>query len=71
MLDDPLLLVFVDMELWDVDKEEAGHQRDFIDGVHKDLYFKARAKVVTVIVPIDNTKSGNGHIYDLFGLNDR
>ena len=70
MIDDPLLLVFVDLEMWEKDQKEAEHQRKYLDTVHKELYYKVRAKAVTVLVPIDDSEEGNRDIREMFGISD-
>ena len=70
MLEEPLLLAFVDLQLWDKDKDKAEHQRRYTEEIHKLLNLKLHNKAVAVLVPIDDTKYGNLAIRDAFGRTD-
>ena len=71
MLAEPLLIAFVDLTLWDDQLDAAGHQKKYIDDVHKLLHWKLHNKAVPVLVPIDDSKLGNLAIRDAFGLTDK
>ena len=70
MVEEPLLLAFVDLSLWEKDEKKAEHQRKYTDEVHKLLNIKLHNKAVAILVPIDDSKFGNLAIRDAFGLTD-
>jgi hypothetical protein len=70
MMDEPLLLIFVKLNLWDTDPEEAKKQREFIDSSISDLHNFGYNKFVPVITPIDDSPSGNQAIRHLMGLDN-
>ena len=69
LLDDPILLVFVDLKV--KDQKEGEIQKKFIDEVLRELHFKQHAKVASTIVVIDDTENGNKHIRDIFTATDK
>ena len=59
--DMPILLVFIDLDLWKKDKEAAEQQRDIIENVVKASRRDAHHKVVPILVPIDNSSEYGNH----------
>lgn len=59
--DMPILLVFIDLDLWKKDKEAAEEQRDVIENVVKSSRADAHHKVVPILVPIDNSSEYGNH----------
>ena len=70
MIEEPILLIFMDSGLWDTNPEQARIQRNFIDKVAYELEHEIHPKAAMVITPIDDTEFGNLAIRKMFGLVD-
>lgn len=67
--DSPLLLVFVDLDLWKKDKQAAEEQRYVIENVVKNSNPETHHKYVPILVPIDNSSEyGNHYMLKILGV---